>query len=131
MIGKKVLQKMAPYQPGKSAEQIKRKYDVEKIVKLASNENPYGYSPKIKKSLQNYSFDLAYYPDGYATKLRTALSQRLSVTNEQLVFGSGSDELIQIIVRTFLQQGEHTIMASPTFPQYRHHALIEGASVTE
>lgn len=122
---------MAPYQPGKSAEQIKRKYDVEKIVKLASNENPYGYSPRIKKSLQNYSFDLAYYPDGYATKLRTALSQRLSVTNEQLVFGSGSDELIQIIVRTFLQQGEHTIMASPTFPQYRHHALIEGASVTE
>lgn len=131
MKGKKILEKMTPYQPGKSVEQIKQMYHVEKVVKLASNENPYGYSPKIKQCLQDETNRLAFYPDGYATNLRAALSEKLSIDEEQLVFGSGSDELIQIIVRTFLQQGDHTIMASPTFPQYRHHALIEGATITE
>jgi len=131
MKGKEILQQMTPYQPGKSAEHIKRKYNVDKIVKLASNENPYGYSPVLKQSLNDFSFNFEFYPDGYATELRSTLSDTLKVNDEQFVFGSGSDELIQIIVRTFLQHGQHTIMATPTFPQYRHHALIEGAHVTE
>lgn len=131
MKGKAVLQEMTPYQPGKSAADIQEEYAVEKVIKLASNENPYGYSPTLRNALQNFSFDFEFYPDGYATELRNALSDKLQVSNEQLVFGSGSDEIISIIVRTFLQPGQHTVMATPTFPQYRHHSLIEGAQVTE
>lgn len=131
MRGKEVLQKMTPYQPGKSAEYIKKQYNVEKIVKLASNENPYGYSPVLHEALKDFAYNFEFYPDGYATELRNKLSETLQVNEEQLVFGSGSDELIQIIVRTFLERGQHTIMATPTFPQYRHHALIEGAHITE
>jgi len=131
MQGKSILQKMTPYQPGKSVEDIKNEYNIDKIVKLASNENPYGFSPQLHQILNDVSFDFSHYPDGHATHLRNALSEKLHINTDQLVFGSGSDEIIQIITRTFLQQGDHTIMATPTFPQYRHHALIEGADITE
>jgi len=131
MEGKAILKKMSPYQPGKSAEDIMLEYDVKKIVKLASNENPYGYSPSLAQSLKKFTYDFQFYPDGYATNLRQKISERFNVDNEQIVFGSGSDEIIQIIARTFLQPGTHTIMATPTFPQYRHHSLIEGAKITE
>src|SRR5690625_182868 len=131
MKGKAILKEMSPYQPGKSAEDIMLEYDVDKIVKLASNENPYGYSPTLKESLRDFSFDFEFYPDGYATNLHQKISEAFNISDEQIVFGSGSDEIIQIIARTFLQPGSHTVMATPTFPQYRHHSLIEGASITE
>lgn len=131
MEGKSILKKMTPYQPGKSAEDIKKQYNIDRIIKLASNENPYGFSPQIRQALKDFSFEFEFYPDGYATQLRYALSKKLHVGIDQLVFGNGSDEIIQMITRTFLQEGDHTIMATPTFPQYRHHALIEGADITE
>lgn len=131
MEGKAILKEMSPYQPGKSAEDIMLEYDIDKIIKLASNENPYGYSPALRDSIRDFSFDFEFYPDGYATNLRQKISETFNISDEQIVFGSGSDEIIQIIARTFLQPGTHTIMATPTFPQYRHHSLIEGANITE
>lgn len=122
---------MKAYQPGRSVEEVKTMYGLSEIVKLASNENPLGSSPKVKQFLDNESFNFERYPDGYSSILRTTLSKHLRVEENQLLFGNGSDEVILIIARALLEPGTNTVMATPTFPQYRHNARIEGAEVRE
>lgn len=131
MKWKKQLAGMVAYQPGRSIEEVKSMYGLSEIVKLASNENPFGYSPNVRQFIDNNSFDFERYPDGYSSLLRTALSEHLGVEENQLLFGNGSDEIISIIARALLQPGVNTVMAIPTFPQYRHNAKIEGAEVRE
>lgn len=131
MVGKKVLKQLAPYKQGMQINQVKEAYNLEKIVKLASNENPYGYSKQLKNTILDNIDELNIYPDGHAAQLRTSLASRLSIKEEQLIFGNGSDEIVQIISRTFLYPGVNTVMATPTFPQYKHHALIDGANIKE
>lgn len=131
MDGKRVLKDMAPYKQGKQLEDVKIEYGLNQIVKLASNENPFGYSMKLKEQLPAIMQQLEIYPDGHAAELRHKLAAKLTVSEDQLVFGAGSDELVQIICRTFLYPGVNTVMATPTFPQYKHHALVEGADVKE
>lgn len=131
MVGKKVLKQLAPYKQGMQINQVKEAYNLEKIVKLASNENPYGYSKQLKNTILDNIDELNIYPDGHAAQLRASLASRLSIKEEQLIFGNGSDEIVQIISRTFLYPGVNTVMATPTFPQYKHHALIDGANIKE
>lgn len=122
---------LSPYQPGKSIGEVKRQYGLEQIVKLASNENPFGCSTEVLKAIREYDTSLALYPDGYATEIREVLSKHLDVSPHQLIFGNGSDENIQMISRALLRPGFNTVMATPTFPQYRHNAILEGAEVRE
>ncbi|WP_130859871.1 histidinol-phosphate transaminase [Gracilibacillus phocaeensis] len=131
MQAKKVFQSMAPYTPGKQIEEVKQAYGLNHIVKLASNENPFGYSEKVKQLIPNLLDHLEKYPDGNATGLRKKLANYLEVEEEQIIFGCGSDEVIDFICRTYLEKGTNTIMATPTFPQYRHNAIIQGAEVIE
>lgn len=131
MKWKSVLKEMVPYTPGMSIEEVKEAYNLEDIVKLASNENPYGPPPAAKAQLTSELAALEIYPDGYAGKLRTKIANHLGVNEDELLFGSGSDEIIVIIARALLGEGTNTICATPTFPQYKHHALIEGAEVKE
>ncbi|MBM7647988.1 histidinol-phosphate aminotransferase [Bacillus ectoiniformans] len=131
MKWKQQIINLKAYQPGRSIEEVKKKYNLEKIVKLASNENPFGSSNRVKEFIQSFADSYAIYPDGYTTVLRTALSETLNVKENQLIFGNGSDEIIQIISRAMLENGKNTVMAAPTFPQYRHNAVVEGAEVRE
>ncbi|GGJ85608.1 histidinol-phosphate aminotransferase [Lentibacillus kapialis] len=131
MTSKQILKEMTPYQPGKQTEEVKREYGLNRIVKLASNENPFGYSGKVDDYLSEHSLSLNIYPDGYTSELRMALSNKLKVSEDQLIFGNGTDEVVQTIGRAYLYPGVNTIMATPTFPQYKHNALIEGAEVKE
>lgn len=131
MRWKKQLLNLTPYQPGKSIDSVKKQYGLETIVKLASNENPFGCSSKAKEQIQSYGESLALYPDGHAGELRDSLSDMLGISQDRLIFGNGSDELIRIISRALLYPGANTVMASPTFPQYRHNAVLEGAEVRE
>ncbi|NHM29129.1 histidinol-phosphate transaminase [Neobacillus terrae] len=131
MRWKEQLLDLTPYQPGKSIEETKREFGLEKIVKLASNENPYGCSKKVLSALRENPPKPELYPDGYATVLRETLSSAMNVQPGQLIFGNGSDELIQIISRALLHPGANTVMAAPTFPQYRHNAVLEGAEIRE
>ncbi|MBV7507132.1 histidinol-phosphate transaminase [Bacillus sp. sid0103] len=131
MRWKEQLLQLTPYQPGKSIEAVKRQYNLDKIVKLASNENPFGCSAHALEALQSNQTSLAIYPDGYATTLRETLSAFLQVDGEELIFGNGSDNLIQIISRALLHPNSNTIMATPTFSQYKHNAVIEGATCIE
>ncbi|WP_078546091.1 histidinol-phosphate transaminase [Litchfieldia alkalitelluris] len=122
---------LKPYQPGKPIEEVKREFGLEKITKLASNENPFGCSEKVKEAITANLDSLALYPDGYSTELRQKLATHLNVEGSQLIFGNGSDEVIQIICRALLAPGKNTVMPAPSFPQYKHNAVIEGAEVRE
>ncbi|MED4532181.1 histidinol-phosphate transaminase [Metabacillus fastidiosus] len=128
---KEQLLGLKPYQPGKPIEEVKREYNLTKVIKLASNENPYGSSPLAKEAIKEELDQLGLYPDGYSAALRTKLANYLEVKEEELIFGNGSDEIIQIICRALLDQHSNTIMATPSFPQYKHNAVIEGAEIRE
>jgi histidinol-phosphate aminotransferase len=122
---------LLPYQPGKPIEEVKRELGLEEVIKLASNENPYGCSPHVKEAMTHAFETIAIYPDGYARLLRKKVAEHLNVEEEQLIFGNGSDEVILILCRAYLESGDNIVTAAPTFPQYRHNAVIEGAEVKE
>ncbi|WP_042457836.1 histidinol-phosphate transaminase [Neobacillus dielmonensis] len=131
MRWKEQLLTLTPYKPGKSIESVKREYNLDNIVKLASNENPFGSSKKVLEALQTAPASLAIYPDGYATALREELAAFLHVNEEEIILGNGSDNLIQMISRALLHPNASTIMSEHTFSQYKHNAVIEGTVIKE
>lgn len=131
MRWKEQLLTLNPYQPGKSIDAVKKQYNLDQIVKLASNENPYGCSKEVLAALQTNTTSSAIYPDGYATNFREQLAAFLQVDEDELILGNGSDNLIQLISRVLLHPLASTVMATPTFSQYRHNAVIEGAVIKE
>src|SRR5690625_208305 len=128
MYSKPVLKQLKPYAQGKQTDEIKTAYNLDRVVKLSSNENPYGYSEKVKEYFTTYIPDFNVYPDGYATQLRQTITDKLQINESQIVFGSGADEMIQTICRAFLSPEVNTVMAKPTFTQYKQGAVIEGRS---
>ncbi len=119
------------YQPGKSAEEVKRELGLTEVIKLASNENPYGCSPAVKEAIRRELEHTSIYPDGAAVELSNRLARHLGVQPDQLIFGAGSDEVILMIARAYLSPGDETIMADMTFSQYRHNAEVENARIVE
>lgn len=128
---KEQLISLTPYQPGKPIEEVKRELGLEKITKLASNENPFGCSEKVKEAISSSLNELALYPDGYARTMREKVAQFIGVEENQLIFGNGSDELIAILCTALLSPATNTVMANPSFSQYSHNAIIQGAEVRE
>lgn len=119
------------YQPGKPIEEVKRELGLTEVIKLASNENPFGCSPKAKEAIVDYVEHAHIYPDGASVDLTVAVAEHYGVEPNQIVFGAGSDEVILMIARAYLSAGDETIMADRTFPQYKHNADIEGAASIE
>ncbi|WP_077308987.1 histidinol-phosphate transaminase [Terribacillus halophilus] len=129
MKAKQILNELTAYKPGKPMEEVRKEFGLKRIVKLASNENPYGFSAKVREALPTFADEQEIYPDGYGTALKEKLAACFGVNLDQLVLGAGSDEIIMMLCRTFLAPGLNTVMAHPSFSQYPHHALIEGAEV--
>ncbi|MFB9275265.1 histidinol-phosphate transaminase [Cohnella cellulosilytica] len=119
------------YQPGKPVEDVKRELGLTEVIKLASNENPYGCSPKAKEAIARELENMSIYPDGAAVELTNALAKHHAVNPDQVIFGAGSDEIILMICRAFLQPGDETVMADQTFPQYKHNVTIENGKSIE
>src|SRR5690625_540664 len=119
------------YQPGRTTEQVKREFGLDDIVKLASNENPFGCSPKVKDAILSELENTAVYPDGASVELTKAVSAHYGIEPEQIIFGAGSDEVLLMTARAFLLPGDETVMAETTFPQYKHNSTIEGAKIIE
>ena len=112
------IERLVPYVPGKPIEELQRELGLSHIVKLASNENPIGPSPKAIAVLQETAATLNRYPDGGGFRLRRALAERWKVTPEQVILGNGSDEIIGLLARAFLSPGDEAVMASDTFVIY-------------
>jgi len=119
------------YQPGRSTEAVKKEFGLEYITKLASNENPYGYSLNVLEILQEKPSQFAIYPDGNGSILKEALANFYELPEEQFLLGNGSDEIITIISRSILRPGVNTVMATPSFSQYKHNAIVENAECRE
>ncbi|MEI7024536.1 histidinol-phosphate transaminase [Paenibacillus sp. y28] len=119
------------YQPGKPIEEVKRELGLKEVIKLASNENPFGCSPKAKEAIRSEIENASLYPDGGAVQLTAALAKFTGVDTNQIIFGAGSDEVILMIARAYLVKGDETVMATHTFPQYKHNVEIENATAVE
>lgn len=118
-----------PYVPGKPIEEVERELGITDVVKLASNENPLGPSPRAVAALSQWLARAHLYPDGGAQRLKETLSVRLSLSPENLIIGNGSDEIIKLLAEAFLNPGDEIIMAEPSFSEYAFAALLMGASV--
>lgn len=110
---------LQPYVPGKPIEELQRELGLSRVVKLASNENPIGPSPKAVAALSEAAPTLNRYPDGGAYKLCAALAERWKVHPDQVILGNGSDEILGLLARAFLAPGEEAVMADETFVIYR------------
>jgi histidinol-phosphate aminotransferase len=118
------ISSIKPYVPGKPIEELEREIGIRDSIKLASNENPIGPSiMAIKAVLESLmspdpSNSINRYPDGSGYYIKKALSEKLSVSEDEIILGNGSNELIDIAVRTFLQPGNEAVVANPSFIIY-------------
>lgn len=128
---KKQIVGLPVYQPGKPIEEVKREYNLTEVLKLASNENPFGASPSVKEAILSECSNLAIYPDGASFNVRKAIAQHYQLNIEQIIMGNGSDEVVQQITRAYLEPGKNSVMATPSFPMYKINVVIEGAEVRE
>ncbi|MFD1955720.1 histidinol-phosphate transaminase [Paenibacillus thailandensis] len=119
------------YQPGKPIEEVQKELGLTEVIKLASNENPFGCSERAKAAIMEQLGQSNIYPDGASAELAEELASRLGVQRNQLVFGTGSSDIILMICRAFLAAGDETVMADETFSQYKHNAEIENARIIE
>jgi histidinol-phosphate aminotransferase len=115
----KDIDSLSPYVPGKPIEELQRELGLTRVIKLASNENPLGPSPKALAVLADAANTLHRYPDGGGFRLRTALADRWKVSLDQVILGNGSDEIIGMLARAFLSPGDEAVMADNTFVIYR------------
>lgn len=124
------LIKMKPYTPIEPTEVLSRDIGIpaEKVIKLDGNENPYGCSPKVLQALATYPY-YHVYPDPDQRELREALAKYVGVGAEYIVAGSGSDELIDLALRLFLQSGDRVINCPPTFGMYPFSTEVCGGEV--
>lgn len=108
-----------PYVPGKPMAELERELGLSSTIKLASNENPLGPSPKVLRAVKAHVAEINRYPDGSAFELTRALAAKLEVPAESILLGNGSNELIDIAVRTFLRPGEQVVSAAGAFVVYQ------------
>ncbi|NOV04463.1 histidinol-phosphate transaminase [Paenibacillus planticolens] len=126
-----VLTRMKPYSPGKPIWEVQRELGIEKVTKLASNENPIGPSPLAIQAIQAYLTDIHRYPDADTLDLCAAIARKLEVAPEQVLVTNGADELITLLSETFLEEGDEVIVPSPTFSEYEFGANLMGAQIVE
>jgi histidinol-phosphate aminotransferase len=126
----KDIEKLVPYAAGMPPEQLARERGVSDAIKLASNENPLGPSPRAVAAATAALADVCRYPDANAFQLRTAMASGLGVAPSQIVFGNGSNELIELVVRTFTTPDHHAVFCDPSFVVYRMACLAQGVAHT-
>jgi histidinol-phosphate aminotransferase len=113
------IRNIMPYVPGKPIEELERELGISNSIKLASNENPLGPSPKAIKAIKQAVDGINRYPDGSGFYLSQALAKKYSVDIARIILGNGSNELIELVVRTFVQPGDEIVSADPSFVVYK------------
>ncbi len=109
---------IAPYEPGKPVEELERELGISNAIKLASNENPLGPSTRVQQAIAGALATLNRYPDGSGYYLRQALAKKHGLAAEQIILGNGSNELIELLVRTFVAPGDEAVVPHPSFVVY-------------
>lgn len=123
------LLEITPYQPGKPIEELQRELNVKDVIKLASNENPLGPSPRAVSFMKKALGNLNRYPDANCYYLKQKLSKKFGVTDSNLIIGNGSDEIIVLSTKAFLEPQDEVIIADPTFLIYKIATKIADARI--
>ena len=122
---------MTPYSPGKPVDEVKREMGLDRVVKLASNENPLGPSPKAVAAVREAAERMHVYPDGAAYTLRMKIAERFGVGPKRVLVGNGSDELIHLLGLVLLEEGDEMMMADPGFSRYDASAHLAKATLVK
>jgi len=127
------LRDLVPYEPGKPIDDVARELglEVDSVIKLASNENPLGPSPKALEAMREAVADVNVYPDGGGWKLRNAIARQSGLSMENVVLGNGSNEIIEFVGHAFLKPGDEIIAAEHAFVVYKLMATLFGARTIE
>jgi len=114
------VQKLSPYVPGKPVDELARELDIDpaNIIKLASNENPLGASPKALEAIRNELAELTRYPDGNGFELKKRLAERCGVTLDQVTLGNGSNDILELVARAYLAPGLNAVFSEFAFAVY-------------
>lgn len=126
---RKTLDTIQPYSPGKPIWEVQKELGLERVIKLASNENPLGPSPKAVEAIQSSLSELNRYPDADTTVLKEAIASVYGVAPQQVIATNGADELITLVSEAYLEQGDEVIVPSPSFSEYDFGAHIMGATI--
>jgi len=128
-VEKVSVSKLPRYSVSKSIEEVAAEYGLDSVVFLASNENPYGYSPKISSLMHGDMLSLNRYPDGAGTKLKASIAQKFSCHSENVVLGNGSNEVLECVAKAFLCEGDEVIVSDHSFAMYPLLSSAYGAVV--
>ena len=118
-----------PYPPGKPIEELRRELGIKEIIKLASNENPLGPSPKVTRTIKKGVSRINRYPDGSCFYLKKRIAEKLGVPESSIIVGNGSDEIITFALRAFVEEKDEVIIAYPSFLIYEIAAKICAANI--
>jgi histidinol-phosphate aminotransferase len=124
---RRALSELRPYEPGKPVEEVQRELGLDRVVKLASNEGPFGPFPAALAALDRCAQELNRYPDGGAYRLRAALAERNDVAFEEVAIGSGADGIVDTVSQALLDPGDEVVLGWPSFPSYAIYAAKVGA----
>jgi histidinol-phosphate aminotransferase len=109
---------LTPYQPGKPIMELQREYGIDHVIKLASNENPLGPSPRALEAIQAALTDIARYPDGNGFGLKQALAKKLDVALSQITLGNGSNDILELVARGFVSAVDEVVFSQHAFAVY-------------
>ena len=124
------LADLQPYEPGKPVEEVQRELGLDRVIKLASNEGPFGPFPEALQALSAASGELNRYPDGGAFRLRAALAEKHGVAFEEVALGAGADGVIDCLSQAVLDPGDEIVCGWPSFPSYVIYARKAAATAT-
>lgn len=125
------IRALVPYVPGKPIEETQREFKIRRVIKLASNENPLGSSPKARAAVRGNLGELHRYPDASAHHLKQELARHLRKTPVEIIVGNGSNEIIDMLIRTYCLAGDSIVTSKAAFICYRICAQIHGVSTIE
>lgn len=126
---RKELDAIPVYVPGKPIDDVKRELGLGKVIKLASNENPLGFSPRVKEAVAKALEEANLYPDGNSTLLKEAIAKKYGILPDMVLPTNGSDEMLDLIAKTFIEKGDEVVMADITFPRYFATSQMMGAVI--
>lgn len=121
------VRKLTPYQPGKPVSELERELGLNSVVKLASNENPLGPSPRSLAAMQQCLSGVGEYPDGNGFGLKAALANRYQLSTDQITLGNGSNDILELIARAFLRPGLKSVFSEHAFAVYPLATIATGA----
>ncbi|MEN8211337.1 MAG: histidinol-phosphate transaminase [Thermodesulfobacteriota bacterium] len=114
----KQIESLKAYEPGRPLKEVARQYQLKNVIKLASNENPLGFSPNVNDAVLKAMKDMNRYPESGAHALTNKLAEKFHVSRENIVLGNGSDDIIALLCHGFLNQGDEALMPLPSFLMY-------------